>query len=148
MWMDLRSLWLSKTYAFFLNVYFVYIQNRRILQDLGFRLCLILIKCQYVTCFSFSFSLLICVANVVLRGYRGFEYYEKWNPWVKDLVMIDTFWGAVGQYFLPLFDSLFGNSDNLQYHGWVLPLDYCCSLIAAVFFGLRCRLPSWTLPQP
>ena len=36
MWVNLRSPWLSKTYAsFFLNVYFVYVQNRRILQDLG-----------------------------------------------------------------------------------------------------------------
>lgn len=72
-----------------------------------------MVKCQYVTCLSFSFALLICIANVGLLGCYGFEYYEICTPLIKDSVMTDTFGVVVGQYFSPLLNSYLALFDNL-----------------------------------
>lgn len=69
-WINLWNLWLNN--PAFWTCTLCTLKTDASLRIQGFRLCLILIKCQPVTCLSFSLSLLICVANVVLPGCCGF----------------------------------------------------------------------------
>lgn len=65
----------------------MYIQGKQICSLWGFRLCLIFIKCHCVTCLSFPFTLLICVADIDLPGCHGFAHYVICITWMIGILL-------------------------------------------------------------